>query len=382
MMYKQRPIIDGKGWFARPLLALAVLTGLFSQFESLQAQQAEPELPTEPILRIETGQHTGQIRRIDTDAANKFAVTASFDQTVRVWSLPDGRLQRVLRLPIDNGYIGEDFAVAISPDGSTIAVGALTVHNKIFLFDRASGALKQRLSDLPGRVNHLAYSADGQRLAASLYRNGIRVFDALNSYSLLPSDEAYGDQSWFAQFDRAGRLVTASFDGVIRLYAADQYATPLARFEWKGHRPYSAAFSSDGARVAIGDFTSHDVMVLSGSDLTQLFKADTTGIPDDKNMHAVAWSQDGRFLYAGGNWAVNNVWQVRRWSDGGRGAYVDVPAASSTIMELIGLESGPVLIAAADGLGLIDRNANATKLQGSGGLDLGPSRPYARGCMI
>src|SRR5262249_52967142 len=151
-----------------------------------------------------------------------FAVTSSDDKTARVWSLPDGRLQRVLRLPIDYGNIGKAYAVAISPDGSTIAVGGWTGpppnHNNIFLFDRASGTLKQRLSDLPNIINHLAYSADGRRLAASLGGNdGIRVFDADNGYRLLPSDKQYGVNSSSAQFDQAGRLVTASWDGFVRL---------------------------------------------------------------------------------------------------------------------------------------------------------------------
>jgi hypothetical protein len=60
----------------------------------------------------------------------------------------DGQLQRVVRLPIDYGDIGKAYAVAISPDGSTIAVSGWTGpsgHHNIFLFDRASGALKQRL---------------------------------------------------------------------------------------------------------------------------------------------------------------------------------------------------------------------------------------------
>ena len=205
------------------------------------AQDATPELPTEPILRIETGKHGAIIRRIDTDAENRFAVTASDDKTVRVWSLPDGRLLRVLRLPIDQGDIGKAYAVAISPDGTTVAVGGYTgsagTHN-IFLFDRASGELKQRLRDLPNVVVHLAYSPDGRRLAASLYgNNGIRVFDAGNDYRPLPSDTQYGDDSYWAAFDRSGRLVTTSYDGFVRLYAADRYDTPIARFGTPGHRP-------------------------------------------------------------------------------------------------------------------------------------------------
>ena len=187
---------------------------------------------------------------------------------------------------------------------------------------------------------------------------------------MLPSDTQYGDQSYWAQFDRAGRLVTDVIDGFIRLYAANHYATPIARFEWKGHRPYSAAFSPDGTRVAAGDYNSHDVVVLSGSDLTQLFKADTTGIPNDQRMDKVGWSRDGRFLYAGGYWSVNNAWQVRRWSNGGRGAHVDISAASDTIMELVGLKSGSMLVASGDGFGLIGPDAKVTQLQGVGALEL------------
>jgi WD40 repeat protein len=375
VMHTQRgePNAWSKGRVARLLRALALVAAPFSQLNAGYAQQATPELPTEPILRIEAGQHGAQIRRIDIDAANKFAVTASEDKTVRVWSLPDVRLQRIIRLPIDDGDVGKAYAVAISPDGSTIAVGGITAaagDNPIVLFDRASGALKQRLSNLPSEINHLAYSADGRRLAASLSSNGIRVFDALNGYQLLPSDTQYGDASVWAHFDRAGQLVTTSFDGFVRLYAANQYATPIARFEWKNHRPYSAVFSPDGTRVAVGDADTHVVVVLSGSDLTEQFKADTSGIPDNLGMVAVAWSQDGHFLYAGGLWNFNNVWKVRRWSNGGRGAYVDISAAPFTILELVGLKSGHILVLSMKGVGLIGPDAKVSKLQGYGALDL------------
>jgi WD40 repeat protein len=370
---RQVGLIDGKAWCVRLWRAFALVAAVFSQLDAGYAQQAAPELPTEPILRIEAGQHGGQIPRIDTDAANKFAVTASYDKTARVWSLPDGQLQRILRLPMDYGDIGKAYAVAISPDASAIAVGGSTgppgQHN-VFLFDRASGALKQRLSDLPDVAFHLAFSADGRRLAASLGSKGIRVFDAVNGYQLLPSDTQYGDRSYWAQFDRAGRLVTVCNDGFVRLYAANQYATPIARFNWKGHRPYSAVFSPDGTRIAVGDGDTHDVVVLSGSDLTSVFKADTSGIPDTEGLLAVGWSEDGRFLYAGGLWSVNNVWNVRRWDNAGRGAHVDMSAAPNTIVKLVSLKSGSLLFGSLAGFGLISPNSKATQLQGYGALEL------------
>ena len=115
--------------------------------------------------------------------------------------------------------------------------------------------------------------------------------------------------------------------------------------------PARQLFRPMAPTLRLGTGIAMTLMVLSGSDLIWLFKADTTGIPDNTNMRAVGWSQDGRFLYAGGNWAANDVRQVRRWSDGGRGAYVDVPAASNAIFALIGLKSGSILIGSYLGLG-------------------------------
>ena len=66
------------------LLALAV--GL-----SFAQAQFVPPQPV-PQLRIEAGMHTAAVRRIDISADGKLLVTGSDDKTVRLWSLPDGKL--------------------------------------------------------------------------------------------------------------------------------------------------------------------------------------------------------------------------------------------------------------------------------------------------
>jgi WD40 repeat protein len=369
----------------RMLRVLVVLAAMLCASAEGKAQDAAPELPTEPILRIETGKHGALIHRIDIDTVNRFAVTASDDKTVRVWSVPEGRLMRVLRLPIGEGNIGKAFGVAISPDGTTVAVGGITGtigHANIFLFDRASGNLNQRLRDLPDAIEHLAYSPDGRRLVAALWgSNGIRVFDAGNDYRPLPSDAQYGDSSYSAAFDRNGRLVTTSDDGFVRLYAADRYQTPIARFGAPGHEPLSAAFSPDGTRAAVGYYDTNDVVVLSGIDLKELFRPKTAGAPDG-GFQTVGWSEDGRYLYAGGVWKIDNVRQVRRWSDGGRGAFVDIPSAPNTIMEILALrQEGGMLFASTRNFGVIKADAKPVSVQGLGiiELDSGPLRISANG---
>ena len=328
------------------------------------------DLPSEPMLRINAPGHIAIIHRIATDAAERFAVTASDDKTVRVWSLPDGTLQRVIWLPSGEGNLGKAFAVALSPDGGTIAVGGWTsptgLDTNIYLFDRASGALVRRLPGLPNVVNYLAFSPDGRRLAAAIWgASGVRVFDATDGYRPLPSDGDYGDSSYRLDFDRAGRLVSASLDGFVRLYAADRYdrpAVPKAKVPGVG-RPWSVAFSPDGRHVAVGDYDSATVAVLGDRDLQPETLPTVTGL--HASQISVAWSQDGGQLFAGGY----PTRPMRRWDKAGAGSFIDIAGARDAVTQFVPLRGQRMLFADAAGFGLIDTAGKVTRLQNQGSID-------------
>ena len=91
-----------------------------SQGLSLQGQTVKP------YPRIETGGHAAKVNRIDVDAAQRFLVSASDDKTARVWDLNSGKLLKILRPPIGDGHEGMLYAVAVSPDGTSVAVGGFT----------------------------------------------------------------------------------------------------------------------------------------------------------------------------------------------------------------------------------------------------------------
>ncbi|MCB9760640.1 MAG: caspase family protein [Alphaproteobacteria bacterium] len=314
--------------------------------------QAAPEVPEAPILRVEAGMHTAPIKRIATDEAGRFLVTASNDKTARVWDLETGALLRVLRPPIGPGNEGKLYAVAVSPDGSTVAVGGWTYLADdeggvgIWLFDRASGRLTGSLGGLPNVVNDLDFSADGRLLAAALSGpTGVRVLELPSGRLRFAGDEK--DSSTSVDFDASGRLVTTSYDGELRLYSADLRRSRSVSTEG-GEKPYCARFSPDGASIAVGFSDSAAVELRSARKLSLLRGLDTTGVSNG-NAGVVAWSQDGLRLCAGGTWDDGSGWNpVRCWEDGGLGPWTDHRVSQNTVMDLVALPDGGMAFDAGD----------------------------------
>jgi WD40 repeat protein len=316
---------------------------------------ARPAAATDPVLRIEAGSHTAVIWRIATDAKGRWLATASNDKTLRVWDLATGQLIRVLRPPLGDGNEGMLRAVAMSPDGQWIATGGWTSQagtNEsmyIFIFRRTDGALVKPIHDLPNVVLDLAWSPDGRYLAAALGNGQISVYRA-SDFTLLGSDTDCKNYSAGTDFDRSGRLVTACFDGRIRLYRVGNDGLKLARPPIEapgGKQPFTVRFSPDGSRIAVGYYDSTRVDVLRADTLALDFSPDTTGA-DNGNLENVAWSRDDSALFAGGKWSIAGALPSRRWSNGGHGPYNDLPGPTSTIMNLRALPDGGIAFGARD----------------------------------
>lgn len=334
-----------------------------------------PGPPTQPFLRLDPGMHTAPIIRIDTDAAGRFAVSASLDKTVRVWSLATNQLLAVLRPPLGAGDEGKLYAVAMSPDGEWVATGGWTEYewnrkHTIYIFHRRSGQLRQRLSGLPNVIHHLAFSVDGRYLAAALGSgNGIRVYERPLSPARrareasnadlpgfrpldLPKGEAadaYGDDSYWVEFSPDGRLLSSCLDGYLRLY------DPQFRLRHQvqapgGEQPFAARFRPDGKRIAVGFADSPRVAVLDGDTLAFEFYANTQGV-DHGNLLFVAWSADGQRLWAGGAYREGSSHPIIfRWSQAGGGSRRAWAASTNTLMDVRALPDGGLLFGASDPL--------------------------------
>ncbi len=351
---------------------------------------AEPALAqtTEPILRLEVGTHNAGIWAIAIDPSNRILVTGSEDKTARVWDISGrGELLRILRPPAGAGEEGQVFAVALSPDAETVACGGRTGSLQqsdacVYLFDRTTGTLTRRLGGLPGYVQHLAYTSDGRFLAVTMGKGGIRLY-RLPDYAFVAEDSDYGGLCRWAVSDPTGsRLATGCYDGFIRLYdlsgltagdaSSPRPVTPVSKLQPPGGpRPNGLAFSPDGAQLAVGQHWSPkvDVLEVKGNVLQHAYSPDTTGVRGmtGTDLRSVAWSSDGRFLYAGGYYVVKGVYQVRKWADGGRGEYRDLPmSAHLPFFQLLTLRAGGIAYCSRDGsFGVLnDRDEAAVRAPG------------------
>jgi hypothetical protein len=108
------------------------------------------------------------------------------------------------------------------------------------------------------------------------------------------------------------------------------------------------------------------VLEIKGNTLEHLYSPDTSGVTGVREIdfRTVAWSSDGRFLYGGGGYRLKGVRQLRRWAEGGRGGYTDLPVeVNLPFFHILPIRTGGVAYCSRDGsFGLLNDQGKATLL--------------------
>lgn len=290
----------------RVILGLLVAAALLAAVPASWAQA--PGRADSPLLRIEPGAHTSLIRKAALNARTQRLYTVSDDKTLRVWHLPtdeegEARLLDTWRVPAGAGHEGQLFALALSPDGTQVAVAGWTCWDTeqiscIYLFDARSGDLTRRIQVAPHTITGMEWSPDGRYLAVGLHGLGGLAVVELKSARVVATDDQYRGKLMNLQFDRHGRLVTAALDGFVRYYRAD-FSLLARRAVRSGTNLGALRISPDGTLVAVGFLDLPVVELLAAEDMSPLR---TIQLPAARvaDSSALEWSEDSRWLYVSG----------------------------------------------------------------------------------
>src|SRR6266508_4844333 len=153
--------------------------------------------------------------------------------------------------------------------------------------------LKQRLEGLPGEPFDVAWSPDGNTLAATSQGGGVAVWSeaAGQRVRLLHGHETAG-VSGLAWHPTGRMLATASFDSTVRLWDLDAGTSQvLCRLD---PQPYGLSWSPDGRRVAVTDEGGG----LGVWDVEQAALIRHAHI-HEAEVNCVRWSPDGRLVVTG-----------------------------------------------------------------------------------
>jgi WD40 repeat protein len=278
--------------------------------------------------------HAGEIRSVAVSPDGRLLLTASDDRTAKVWDLATGELVRALAHP------DVVSAAAFSPDGAEIVTGGGDARARVWRV--ADGTVRVELSGHTTRLGPTSFSPDGARIVTSDRDGSVRLWDARTGAELhalaagppgarvyaasfgrdgkrVVTAAATAGALWdaatgarLATFQHAGgvlaaelgpgdRAVTASDDGVVRLWAPDGTLAHTLL----GHAGAVAAvhFSADGALLAT-----------AGVDGTARVWDAGTGLPiasdagHVRKVFTMAWRPDGAEIVTGSLDGTAKVW--------------------------------------------------------------------------
>jgi len=270
----------------------------------------------QPYLRLNLSGHSAPISQLEITPDRSRIVTASVDKTVKVWNSSSLRLEKTIRLPIAESFEGALYALAISPDGKTLAVSGFTGYTfeksiSVYLVDIDQETINSRISGLDEVVTNMRFSLDGTKLFVALSRNmGFRTID-VKRQAIISEDRNYGGNTIGIEHINDSWVATSSHDGRIRLYDSKGTLQDVITFDEES-RPTAIRINQQKNILAVGFLGLPKVSVIYLNEGNRIADLSTDCFTNQSNTPRVFWNNDN--LYSYGSYEGSGGAPLYKWT--------------------------------------------------------------------
>jgi RNA polymerase sigma factor (sigma-70 family) len=208
----------------------------------------------EELRRLEL---SAKLVRLAFSPDGKALFATERDQSVRAYAVETGKRLWAHTIKLTNPYENYTSAIAVRPDGKTIAVGA--TDHRLYLLDASTGEETGRLAAHGWYPWGLAFTSDGATLYSSGWDGAIRRWDVA-ARKQLPLPVGVRCSSVVAASPDGKTVVYGDDDETIRLVDAAT-GKELKKLRLEGTSYNQLLFSPDGKRLAGGGSSGDKVHV-------------------------------------------------------------------------------------------------------------------------
>jgi serine/threonine protein kinase len=253
--------------------------------------------PNSFFLKSTLSGHADKVVAVAISPDGKTLASGSFDNTIKIWNLQTGELTSTL-----TGHTGWVVSVAISPDGKTLVSGSFD--NTIKIWNLQTPELTSTLTGHTDKVRSVPISPDGKTLVSGSDDKTIKIWN-LQTLELKSTLSGHTDAVWPVAISPDGKtLVSGSRDKTIKIW---NLQTGELKSTLTGHTGLvnSVAISPDGKTLVS---VSYDKTIKIWNLQTGELKSTLTG--HTAEVTCVAINPDGKTLVSGSLDKTIKVWRM------------------------------------------------------------------------